>query len=163
ATWPRRPRPWRELAAIVLAAGCLIVPWIGWSASVYGPDALVTTTAAYRDAKGYEGPSHVTKGALNVVDTVLPHFVRGLSTDVRSAPGTWGGLREVTFMAYMSNLWFAPGVFGAALLLLDRMRGRRGRAPGGAPGGGAGAGFWVGFVVAGFAGLAANGVRQTTG
>jgi hypothetical protein len=160
ATWPGRPRAWRELAAIAGVVALMLGPWIAWSALVYGPGALLTTTAAYRDAQRYEGPSHLAKVALNIRDTIVPNFVRGESADARGAPTDWGGLRERAFMAYQSNLFFALGTAGAALLALDRLR-RRGRVP--AEPGAAGAIFWIGFVAAGFAGIAGNGAREPLG
>jgi hypothetical protein len=170
ATWPRRPRAWRELAAIAATVTLVLAPWILWSATIYGSAALLTTTASYQDAQRYEGPSHVAKVALNLRDSIVPTFVRGATTDARARLATWGGLRERTFMAYQSSLLFAPGLFGIALLVLDRVRRLRDAAPEPVPEslsaprtGGAGAVFWIGFVAAGIAGIAANGGRDQFG
>jgi hypothetical protein len=166
AVWPGRPRAWRELAAIASVVALVLVPWIAWSAVVYGPGALLTTTASYRDAQAYAGPSHLAKVALNIRDTIVPNFVRGETTDVRGTPTSWGGLRERTFMAYQSNLFFALGTAGAALLALDRLRRRRGRSIGSPVSGAAPIGdavFWIGFVAAGIAGIAGNGAREPLG
>lgn len=168
AVWPGRPRAWRELAAIAGVVALVLGPWIAWSAVVYGPGALLTTTASYHDARTYAGPSHVAKIALNVLDTIVPNFVRGETTDARGGLTDWGGLREQAFMAYQSNLFFALGTAGAALLALDWLRRRRGSNASAPRGGNTGATpvgaiFWIGFVAAGFAGIAGNGVREPLG
>ena len=63
-------------------------------------------------------------------------------------------------MAYQSNLFFALGAAGVALLAIDRRR-RRGRGP--AEPGAAGTVFWIGFAAAGLAAIAGFGARDAHG
>jgi hypothetical protein len=159
ATFRGRARRGRELAAIAGVAAVVIVPWLAWCAAVYGPAAAATTTSSWRDAGAYTGTSHAAKIILNIRDTIVPDFLRGVSSDARPTGMTWGRVREMAFMAYQSNLLLAPGILGVALLVIDlsRRRGTRGWPP-------PGRGFWGGFVLAGLVlGIAAHGARDRLG
>jgi len=151
----------REAATIGAVVAVVLAPWLLYAAIVSGPEFLFTSTASYRDAAAYENGSHLAKIALNIRDTIVPNFARGVSSDARSSLATWGGLRETAFMAYQSNLVLALG--SAGLLLLAAAAGRARRGNGGARDADD-APFWIGFVAAGLVvGLAAHGARDQLG
>lgn len=153
--WRARPGRGRELAAAAAVAAVILAPWLLFITAVYGPGAAITATASYRDAAAHEEGPHLVKLVLNIRDTIVPNFARGVSTDARARLSTWGGVREPTFMAYQSNLLAGPGVAGLALLAAALWSSRR------RPAGVGGAGdavFWTGFVLAGVVvGIAAHG------
>ena len=111
----KRPRKWRELAAIVVPCGLLLATWFAWSLAVYGRRATFQSNTSVTAAQRYQGNNLLKIGA-NLVDSIVPYVVRhGLMyTD---QPNPEGVLRDNAFAFYQVNLVFGMGLVGGPFVL----------------------------------------------
>jgi hypothetical protein len=124
----KRPRKWRELAAIVVPCGLLLATWFAWSVSVYGPKMTFQSNTSVSSARQYQGNSLVRIGA-NLVDSIVPYVLRsGLTNTSQSNPA--GVLRDNAFGFYQVNLIFGMGLVGGPFVLWLLWGFVRRRAPG---------------------------------
>jgi len=117
------PRPrWLGATAAAAAAGLLLLTtWFGWALAVYGPGGtfLSNTTATDR------APTlalHAAAVAGNVLDTVVPHFLRSLDRSLIRQPSPWGFVRDWWFMCYQANLLI---IFGSTAWIVVLAAGRQ--------------------------------------
>jgi hypothetical protein len=129
--WRARPGNVRELAAIAIGCGLLLLTWFGWSLAAYG--AKVTFGSNTSVSATPQNGSNLGKIAGNIVDSIVPRVVwdsinwRGLQQPY--APAT---VRDYAFIFYQMNLIFSMGLVGGPLVLwwvIAGWRGRNGPAP----------------------------------
>jgi hypothetical protein len=106
-----RPRKWQELAAVAAAGVLLLATWFGWSMAAYGANVTFKSNSSVKSAQLYQGSAPV-RIALNIVDSIVPIFVRagaGLKTDEASSLGLF---RDNAFAFYQVNVIFSMGLAG---------------------------------------------------
>ena len=111
----KRPRKWRELAAIVVPCALLLATWFGWSVAVYGPRVTFQLNTSISDARQYQGSSLSRIGA-NLVDSIVPYVVRSGSA-FAGQPNPAGVLRDDAFGFYQVNLIFSMGLVGGPFVV----------------------------------------------
>ena len=124
----KRPRKWRELAAIMIPCGLLLATWFAWSVAVYGPKTTFQSNTSVTAAQGYQGNNLLKIGA-NLVDSIVPYVLRsGLAYTTQPNPA--GVLRDNAFGFYQVNLIFGMGLVGGPFVLWLLWGFARRRAPG---------------------------------
>jgi hypothetical protein len=124
----KRPRKWRELAAIVVPCALLLATWFAWSVAVYGPRVTFQSNTSVTSARQYRGNSLLKIGA-NLADSIVPYLLRsGLAFTEQPYPA--GVLRDNAFGFYQVNLIFGMGLVGGPLVLWLLWGFVRRRAPG---------------------------------
>jgi hypothetical protein len=111
----KRPRKWRELAAIAVPCGLLLATWFAWSAAVYGPRVTFQSNTSVTSAQQYRG-SNLLKIGGNLADSIVPYVLRSgpLDTD---QPNPAGVLRDNAFAFYQVNLIFSMGLVGGPFVV----------------------------------------------
>ena len=108
--WPRRREAawWRTTAATALVAALVLATWFGWSLAIYGAHEtfLSNSSATARDV---HGGNQLVRIALNLFDTLVPHFLRSFDTSLIAQRSAWGALRDWCFQCYQVNLSLAFG------------------------------------------------------
>jgi hypothetical protein len=124
---PGRQRPWRELAAFMLAGTAVLLPWVAWAGSVYGGGTILSAGLA-SSGKPLPGVgANLVKAALNLRDTFIPPLLRDVPRNADELAFGWGRLRDEAFLMYQGNLPLALGSLGAVLLALEAIRAWRAR------------------------------------
>ncbi len=111
----KRPRKWRELAAIAVPCGLLLATWFAWSVAVYGPTVTFQSNTSLTAAQGYRGNSLLKIGA-NLVDSIVPYVLRGGLT-YTGQPNLAGVLRDNAFGFFQVNLIFGMGLVGGPFVV----------------------------------------------
>jgi hypothetical protein len=150
------PAWWRATAAATALGGVLLATWFGWAFAVYGTGGtLLANTSVTTVDSSFGG--QLTRIALNLRDTFVPHFLRSLDTSLIAQRSPWGDWRDWFFQSYQTNLFLALGsvawlALAAALrpLWRDAARGEL-----------AGWAAAIGATV--FLGIAVHGARDTWG
>ena len=124
----KRPRKWRELAAIVVPCGLLLATWFAWSLAVFGPTATTQSNTSVTSAREYPGNNLVKIGA-NLLDSIVPYVLRSGLT-YTDQPNPAGVLRDNAFGFYQVNLIFSMGLVGGPFVLWLLWGFLRRRAPG---------------------------------
>jgi 4-amino-4-deoxy-L-arabinose transferase-like glycosyltransferase len=108
--WRRRTDPawWRSSGGAALSATLLLATWFGWSLAVYGVDGTFLTNSTVTSSDARSG-NQWAKIALNLRDTIVPHFLRSLDTSLIAQTSPWGGWRDWFFQSYQLNLPLALG------------------------------------------------------
>jgi hypothetical protein len=121
----KRPRKWRELAAIAVPCGLLLATWFAWSAAVYGPKVTFQSNTSVTAAQGYRG-NNLSRIGANLVDSIVPYVLRSGLTYTEQ-PNPAGVLRDNAFGFYQVNLIFSMGLVGGpfAIWLLWKFARRR--------------------------------------
>jgi hypothetical protein len=120
-SWARRLEPvwWRATAAASALGTLLLATWFGWAFAVYGAGATLLANTSVQAADSTAG-GQLLRVALNLRDTLVPHFLRPHDAALIAQPSPWGCWRDWFFQSYQVNLIFALGsvawlVLGAAL------------------------------------------------
>lgn len=113
----RRRAPWRELGASLVLAGLCLGTWIGWSASVFGLGETVGANTTAWSVRGHGVGDALLAVATNLVDTLVPHFLRGVPLEAIHQASTLGFARDLAFLVYQVNLPMALGVAGGPTVL----------------------------------------------
>ncbi|MEI7552753.1 MAG: hypothetical protein WCL24_10540 [Verrucomicrobiota bacterium] len=148
-------RAWgRQTARLGLLGGLVLATWFGWSLAVYGAAATLGSNSSVAEAAPGQP---LAKIALNLRDTLVPHFLRPLDGSLIAQRSPWGYARDWCFQLYQLNL---PLMLGSlAWLVLARELVRAGRS---APA--ARRRFWLAFVGGGVVlGVAVHGARDHWG
>ena len=124
----KRPRKWRELAAIVVSCGLLLATWFAWSLAVYGRRVTFQSNTSVTAAQGYRGNNLVRIGA-NLWDSIVPYVLRSGLTNT-AQPNAAGVLRDNAFGFYQVNLIFGMGLVGGPFVVWLLWGFMRRRAPG---------------------------------
>lgn len=140
--WARRREAawWRETAAAGAVGATVLATWFAWALAVYGPRGTFLTNTSVTETAPSAG-AQLLVSALNIRDTLVPHFLRGADYGFIAQASPWGWWRDWFFQLYQLNLFFAFG--GVAWLALLFALGRRGCTA--SPGTRAG---WIGAIVA---------------
>lgn len=148
----RRP-PWRVTALCALLGALVLATWFGWSLATYGPHTTFLSNSSVTSKDAQQG-NQLLKIALNLRDTVVPHFFRNPDPAFIAQRSPWGWWRDWFFQLYQVNLLFVFGSVGwlavSALLLKHRL--------------GANRLFWLWFAGGAIViGVAVHGARDTWG
>jgi hypothetical protein len=111
----KRPRKWRELAAIVVPCALLLATWFAWSVAAYGPKVTLQSNTSVTSARQYRGNSLLKIGA-NLADSVVPYVLRSGLTSTGQTNSA-GVLRDNAFAFYQVNLIFGMGLAGGPFVL----------------------------------------------
>ncbi|HLH20795.1 MAG TPA: hypothetical protein VKX45_26455 [Bryobacteraceae bacterium] len=111
-----RPLRWAELAAISVAGGLLLATWFGWSFRTYGTTVTLESNTTVKPVNGTNDATGIEKIALNLRDSVVPFWVRGVPEPFPQGDPE-GTLRDQAFVFYQLNLVFAMGVAGGLVVL----------------------------------------------
>ena len=155
-----RSHPFARRAAVPAAALALLLlaPWFLFTFAVYGPGASASSALGSTGEALPELGSNVDRIALNLRDTLVPHLLRGVSSDQRIDGPSWGAARHTAYTLYTYNLLFGLGCLGLPLLLYAGARRRGGAATPDGPL------FWIGLALWNIVvGVAVYGGRQPFG
>jgi hypothetical protein len=120
-----RRRPGRLLAPI--PGVLLLATWVLWACASFGVETTVTSNTAVGDARGLNAGQNALKIAANIVATIVPHPLRGVSLERLEQPSRAGYTRDYTFLMFQTNVLVGIGsIAGPAALRLLIRRGRRG-------------------------------------
>jgi hypothetical protein len=111
----KRPRKWRELAAIVVPCGLLLATWFAWSVSVYGPRVTFQSNTSVTFAREYRG-NNLSRIGANLVDSIVPYVLRSRLV-YTGQPNPAGVLCDNAFGFYQVDLIFGMGLVGGPFVL----------------------------------------------
>jgi len=120
--WRRRPKKFRELAAIASLGALVLATWFPWSIATYG---LHETFAANTSVEGFarETPSRRLALVLdNFSGTLVPYPLREIDVDSMGAESVAVRVRDASFLFLQQNFFGLFGLSGsvAAVWLLVR-------------------------------------------
>jgi hypothetical protein len=111
----KRPRKWRQLAAIVVPCALLLATWFAWSVAVYGRGVTFQSNTSVTSARQYPG-NNLAKIGANLADSIVPYVLRnGLTYTGQTNPT--GILRDNAFGFYQLNLIFGMGLVGGPFVV----------------------------------------------
>ncbi len=147
---------WRATAGAAALGVALLATWFGWALAVYGPGGtLLANTSVQAAAPSFA--DQLARIALNLRDTLVPHFLRAVDPALIAQTSPWGAARDWWFQLYQVNLLFAFGATGWLVLLLALTRAARPLPPARRNG-------WLAAVAATVVlGVAVHGARDTWG
>lgn len=113
-----RQSAWRRTTLLTALAGsAVLLTWFGWSLATYGArGTFFSNTSAI--ARDLTPAALLTKMALNLRDTLVPHFLRPVDSPILAQASLWGQARDWFFQLYQVNLLFGIGSVGAIALLV---------------------------------------------
>ncbi len=156
--WARRhARDWQRTTGLAVLAGtAVLATWFGWAVAKYGAhetfasNTSVTVTATYSD-------SQFAKIALNLRDTLVPHFFRSPDGTLIRQLNLLGKWSDWFFQSYQLNLPLACGSVAWLALVFELVRVCRGAAPRDRR-------FWGAFIAGVFLlGVGTHGARDEWG
>src|SRR5215471_3701532 len=105
----RRDRAWWSTTS-AMAAVCvgLLATWFGWAFATYGVSGTLLTNTSVTAADARSG-NQLVKMGLNLLDTLIPHFLRPMDRSLITQSSPWGWLRDWFFQCYQLNLPLAFG------------------------------------------------------
>ena len=123
--WARRGEPgwWRETAAAVAIGAVVLTAWFAWALATYGARGTFLTNTSVTETAPSAG-AQLLVSALNLRDTLVPHFLRATDSGFIAQSSPWGQCRDWFFQLYQLNLFFAFG--SAAWLVILILLGRAG-------------------------------------
>ena len=121
--WPHRADPaWRRQTALAAAAGALVLAtWFTWSLTMFGTHGTFLTNSSVTSADARQG-NQLVKMALNLFDTLVPHFLRTLDRSLIAQTSAWGAFRDGFFQSYQVNLPLAFGSVAGIALAFELVR-----------------------------------------
>jgi hypothetical protein len=105
---------WRATALAVGSGAAVLACWFGWAFAHFGVHETLLSNSSATTLGTYHG-SQLTKVALNLRDTLVPHFLRDFDKSLLVQSSPWGAWRDWFFECYHMNLIFA---FGSVLWLV---------------------------------------------
>jgi hypothetical protein len=120
----REPAYWRQTALLGLIGGLLLATWFGWSLAVYGPHATLLSNSSVNVPEA-RGGGQLLKVALNLRDTLVPHFLRTVDGTLIAQRSPWGYWSDWCFQLYQVNLFFMFGSVAWLGLIRELVRGGR--------------------------------------
>ncbi len=155
AHWRERPW-WRQTVQLALIGGLILATWFGWSLAVYGVDTTLFSNSSVAVPEARQG-SQLLKIALNLRDTVVPHFLRTVDPALIAQHSSWGYWRDWFFQLYQVNLLFVFGSVAWLVLAVKLVRDSRTVSP-------RTWGFWLWFSGGAILlGIAVHGARDHWG
>ena len=147
---------WRTTASAALAGALVLVLWFGWTLAVYGWHGTFLTNTAVTD-QAPTAKAQLSVIALNLRDTVVPHFFRRVEFDLLAQSSLFGWWRDWFYQLYQVNLFFAFGSVAWAGIINATARAWRGNPMRPRL-------SWAAFVAATIVlGVAVHGARDTWG
>ncbi|MBM3855547.1 MAG: hypothetical protein FJ399_20730, partial [Verrucomicrobia bacterium] len=104
---------WLATAAALAMGAALLSTWFGWALATYGARGTFLANTAVLAADSTAG-GQFGRIALNLRDTLVPHFLRSLDTSLIAQSSPWGHLRDWWFQACQLNF---PLAFGSVAWL----------------------------------------------
>ncbi|MDB6128747.1 MAG: hypothetical protein JWM35_2643 [Verrucomicrobia bacterium] len=152
----KEPAYWRLTALTGVVAAFILATWFAWSLEKFGLAATVASNSSAAVEPEWRDHQWL-KIALNLRDTVVPHFLRTLDPELITQTSRWGYLRDWWFQLYQVNLLFVFGSVAWVALLADLLRRRREAAARDRR-------FWIFFVLGVvLLGIAVHGARDHWG
>ena len=147
---------WRQTALLGGIGALVLATWFGWSLATYGAHTTLLSNSSVTVEDARKG-NQLLKVALNLRDTVVPHFLRPLDGLLIAQQDPCGYWRDWLFQLYQLNLFFVFGSVGWLVLGRELLR-----AWSATPG--RGRWFWLFFSVSVIVlGVAVHGARDTWG
>ena len=115
---------WRGTALAALAGALVLALWFGWSLATYGAHETLFSNSSATSADVRQG-NQLGRIALNLRDTLVPHFLRGFDKSLVDQRSAWGGLRDWCFQCYQINLPLAFGSVAWLAVLRELVRAGR--------------------------------------
>jgi hypothetical protein len=119
------PRLWGRRLWPVLPGVVVLATWIVFALASFGLARTATSNSSVGDSRDYSTAGNVLKVVLNVVDTVVPHPLRGVLPLPLSGERLLGDLRDYFFLIYQTNVLAAVGSVGGLVavgLAVRRLR-----------------------------------------
>jgi hypothetical protein len=128
--WARRreARWWRATGLAALVGAAVLATWFSWSIARYGARETFLSNTSVTTADPNQG-SQLKKIALNLRDTLVPHFVRRLDTALIAQSSKWGWWRDQFFQGYQLNLFLAFGAVAWLAIARESLAAARAAAP----------------------------------
>ena len=118
----RRERAWLAATAAGAALGAVLLAlWFGWAVAVYGPRATFLANTSV-EAAAPTAADQLARVALNLRDTLVPHFFRSVDPALIAQRSPAGALRDTWFQFYQVTLPGGFGVLGAFVLAVALAR-----------------------------------------
>ena len=112
---------WRQTAALALVGGLVLATWFGWSLTVYGAHTTLLSNSSVT-VKDVHSGNQLLRIALNLRDTIVPHFLRPLDGALIAQTSRWGYWHDWLFQLYQVNLFFIFGSLAWLALLREGVR-----------------------------------------
>ncbi len=108
--WPRRhEREWQRATSLAAGTGAVVLAtWFSWALATYGAHETFFSNSSVTAAESNHG-SLLAKIALNLRDTLVPHFLRSLDASLITQLSSWGHWSDWVFQCYQLNLPLACG------------------------------------------------------
>jgi hypothetical protein len=108
--WTRRSGLgwWRETALATVSGIALLATWFTWAFHEYGVAGTLFTNTTVT-TKAPTVAAQVLSAALNLRDTLIPHFLRDVDYQFIAQSSPWGWWRDWFFQLYQVNLLLAFG------------------------------------------------------
>ena len=119
---------WRQTARLGAIGGLLLATWFGWSLAVYGAHTTLLSNSSVT-VKDAQSGNQLLKIALNLRDTLVPHFLRPLDGALIAQQSRWGYWHDWFFQLYQLNLFFVFGSVAWLVLIRELVRGWPAAAP----------------------------------
>ncbi len=121
--WARRADAafWRQTAGLGLLGGVILATWFGWSLAVYGAHTTFLSNSSVTVKDVHTG-NQLVKIALNLWDTLVPHFLRPLDGALIAQTSPWGYWHDWSFQVYQVNLFFIFGSVAWLVLIRELAR-----------------------------------------
>lgn len=147
---------WRQTLLLAAIGALILATWLGWSLATYGAHTTLLSNSSV-DVKDAHQGSQLLKIALNLRDTIVPHFWRPLDASLIAQTSRWGYWHDWFFQLYQLNLFLMFGSVGWLVLGRELRRSWAASGP-------RGRWFWATFVVGVvLLGVAVHGARDTWG
>ncbi|MDO8539564.1 MAG: hypothetical protein Q7S40_03925 [Opitutaceae bacterium] len=157
-SWQRRRERewWRATLAAAAVGAAILATWFGWAIQHYGASGTLLANSSITAADTTAG-GQVARIALNVRDTIVPHFLRPMDRSLIAQASRVGATRDWLFQLYQTNLLFAFGSVGWLVILVAGGRQCRDASARVRLG-------WCGFIGGGvLLGIGVHGARDTWG
>ncbi len=117
--WARRGETgwWRETATAAATGALVLVTWFGWALATYGARGTFLTNTSVTETAPSAG-AQLLVSALNLRDTIIPHFLRAADSGIIAQSSPWGQCRDWFFQLYQHNLFFACGSVAWLVILV---------------------------------------------
>ena len=120
------PGPWTRVTGVpALAGGLVLATWFGWTLARFGFAGTFATNTTVTDLAATPGGQLQTM-ALNLRDTLVPHFLRAVDFTALAQTSASGWWRDWFFQLYQLNLFFAFGCVAWLVILRELIRLRSG-------------------------------------
>lgn len=112
---------WRQSGVLALIGGLVLATWFAWSLAVYGAHTTLLSNSSVT-VKDVHSGNQLLRVALNLRDTIVPHFLRPLDGALITQSSRWGYWHDWLFQLYQVNLFFVFGSVAWLVLLRELAR-----------------------------------------